>query len=139
MSDRCFVDTNVLIYAHDRGSGAKHERAKDLIGRIWRAREGVISTQVIQELYVNVRRKAANPVSAEEAKQLVRDYIVWEVVVNDGNSVLEAMGIEKRYAVSFWDALIVQAAQSAGVETLYSEDLSHGQLFGSTRVSNPFL
>ena len=134
----CFVDTNVLVYAHDRGSGAKHERAKGLIGRIWRAREGVLSTQVIQEFYVNVRRKADNPISPDEARQLVRDYLVWEVVVNDGNSVLEALEIEKRYTVSFWDALIIQAAQSAGVETLYSEDLSHGQLFGSTRVSNPF-
>ncbi|MCP3958392.1 MAG: PIN domain-containing protein [bacterium] len=139
MSDRAFVDSNVLVYAHDRGAGAKREQAVALLERLWQQRSGVLSTQVIQEFYVNVRRKAANPVPLREARKLVNDYLVWETVVNDGRAILGALEIEDRYRISFWDSLIVQAANTAGVDTLYSEDLSHGQKYGMVEVINPFL
>ena len=138
MSARAFVDTNVLVYAHDRGAGTRHDRARDLVESLWRERTGVVSTQVLQEFYVNVRRKAARPVPSDEAEELVRDYLAWEVVVNDGGSILAALDIERRHGLSFWDALIVQAAESAGLETLYSEDLSHGQHYRGVEVINPF-
>lgn len=139
MNARCFVDTNILVYAHDRGSGVRHDQAKDLVECLWRERSGLLSTQVVQEFYVNVRRRAKNPLSANEARRLVEDYLSWEVVVNDGDAILGALDIERRFTLSFWDALIVQAANVANAETLYSEDLNHGQTYGMVEVVNPFL
>ena len=137
MKDKAFVDTNILVYAHDAGSGEKHVKARALVERLWQERAGALSTQVVQEFYVSVRRKARNPVSADEARQLVEDYLCWEVVTHDGASILEALTLEQRYGISFWDALIVQAAQRSGAGTLYSEDLNPGQEYGSLRVVNP--
>ncbi len=138
MSGRAFVDTNVLVYAHDRGAGEKNARARELVERLWRERTGVVSTQVLQELYVNVRRKASAPVSAPEARALVEDYLAWPLVVNDGATILQAVAIEERFGLSFWDALVVASAQEAGVEILWSEDLNDGQAYGSAVVRNPF-
>jgi len=138
MSGRAFVDTNVLVYAHDRGAGEKNARARELVARLWRERTGVVSTQVLQELYVNVRRKASAPVSAPEARALVEDYLAWPLVVNDGATILQAVAIEERFGLSFWDALVVASAQEAGVEILWSEDLNDGQAYGSAVVRNPF-
>jgi predicted nucleic acid-binding protein len=137
MSDKCFVDTNILVYAHDLGTGAKHERALKLIENLWRSEAGVLSTQVLQELCINLRRKAARPLSVEETRRLVEDYSRWEVVINSAESVLAALTIESRYKVTFWDALILQAAGSSGATVLYSEDLAEGQTYGSVRVVNP--
>jgi len=138
MSGRAFVDTNILVYAHDAGSGAKHDKAKALVSRLWVERSGVISTQVLQELYVNLRKVAKKPISQAEAKQLLADYLTWEVVVNDGESILGALELEERYQISFWDAMIVQAANAAGVERLYSEDFNHGQAYGAAVAVNPY-
>lgn len=137
MSDRYFVDTNILVYAHDRSAGAKHERARTLIEELWTTRAGVLSTQVLQELAVNVRKKAKQPLSPEETRDLVADYLSWEIVVNTADSIVEALALESRYRISFWDAMIVHAAQSAGAGVLYSEDLSDGQVYGTVRVVNP--
>jgi predicted nucleic acid-binding protein len=137
MSGKCFVDTNILVYAHDFGTGAKHGRARDLIEKLWSSGGGVLSTQVLQELCINLRRKATRPLSVEGTRRLIEDYSRWEVVVNNAESVLQALTIETRYQISFWDALIVQAAGSAGAAVLYSEDLAEGQTYGSVRVVNP--
>ena len=138
MSDKYFVDTNILMYAHDTSAGEKHERAKALVEELWRDRTGVVSTQVLQELAVNLRRKAARPLDAKATREVVADYLTWHIVVNGGDSILEALELETRYQISFWDALVVQAAQSAGTQVLYSEDLSDDQLYGPVRVINPF-
>ncbi len=137
MSARCFVDTNILVYAHDASAGLKHDRARELVEGLWQSRAGVVSTQVLQELSVNVRKNAARPLGLEATRELVSDYLAWHVVVNDGEAVLAAFDLEKRYRVSFWDALIIHAAQVAGAEVLYSEDLSDGQRYGEVRVVNP--
>jgi predicted nucleic acid-binding protein len=137
MSDRCFVDTNILVYAHDRTSGAKHERARALIEGLWSSGGGVLSTQVLFELCINVRRKSTRPLSVEETRRLIQDYSSWDIVVNTAESVHEALSIELRYKISFWDALIVQAAGSSGATVLYSEDLAEGQTYDSLRVVNP--
>jgi len=139
MSDKCFVDTNILVYAHDRSSGIKNQRAQLLIEELWNAGTGVLSTQVLQELCINLRRKAGNPLPVEEVRRLIREYSTWEVVTNTPASVLGALEIETRYKTSFWDALILQAAEDAGVSTLYSEDLASGQRYGSVRVVNPLI
>jgi len=101
MSDRHFVDTNILVYAHDTAGGAKHVRAKALVEELWRERSGVVSTQVLQELCVNLRRKAGRPVDLETARKIIVDYLTWHVVTNTGESILEALEIEKQYQISF--------------------------------------
>lgn len=138
MSAKYFVDTNILMYAHDTTAGVKHERAKTIVEDLWRDRSGVVSTQVLQELAVNLRRKAGRPLDAKSTRAIVSDYMVWEVVTNTGESILDALEIEQRYRVSFWDALIIQAADASAASVLYSEDLSSGQVYGSVEVVNPF-
>ena len=137
MPDKYFVDTNILIYAHDRSAGLKYERARDLVERLWTSGQGVLSTQVLQELCINLRRKIAHPLPVEEVRRLIQDYLSWEIVVNTPASVLQALEIEVRYRTSFWDALVLQAAESAGAGVVYSEDLAAGQRYGATRVINP--
>ena len=137
MNGKCFVDTNILVYAHDLAQKAKHEQARELIQKLWDSGDGVLSTQVLQELCVSLRRKVARPLSVEGTRKVIEDYSSWEIVVNTAESVLEALDLELRYKISFWDALIVQAAGSCGAEVLYSEDLADGQRYGEVRVVNP--
>ena len=137
MRDKCFVDTNILVYAHDRSTGIKHLRAKRLLERLWESGQGVLSTQVLQELCFNLRRKAGNPLPVDEVRILIREYSTWEIVTNTPESVLMALDVEMRYRVSFWDALILQAAAFSGASILYSEDLAAGQHYGSIQVVNP--
>jgi predicted nucleic acid-binding protein len=139
MSARCFVDTNILIYAHDHSAGVKHRLAKSLIEFLWDSGAGVLSTQVLQELCINLRRKTAHPPSLGEVRRIIHDYLSWEVVVNSPESILRALDFEARYKISFWDALIIQSAASSGATILYSEDLAHGQRYGPLRLVNPFL
>lgn len=138
MTARAFVDTNILVYAHDRGSGRKHAVARELIEELWHSRAGVLSTQVLQEFYVNVRRKAQRPMPVDQARAVFEDYLAWTIIVNDQASILGALELETRYELTFWDALIVQAANAAAVDVLYSEDLSHGQRYGAVELVNPF-
>jgi predicted nucleic acid-binding protein len=137
MSARYFVDTNILMYAHDTAAGDKHARAKALVEEPWQNRSGVVSTQVLQELAVNLRRKTKKPLDAKGTRDVVADYLAWQVVVNGGESILQALDLEGRYQISFWDALVVQAALASGAEILYSEDLCDGQTYGTVRVINP--
>jgi predicted nucleic acid-binding protein len=137
MSDKSLVDTNILVYAHDRSGGRKHQIAKALIEQLWMSGGAVVSAQVLQELCANLRRNSLPPLSTEETRRLVQDYLSWEVVVNTPDSALQALDLESRYKISFWDALIVHAAKAAGAMTLYSEDLARQQKFGSVRIVNP--
>jgi predicted nucleic acid-binding protein len=137
MNDKYFVDTNILIYAHDRSAGVKRLRAQKLLERLWDSGQGVLSTQVLQELCINLRRIAGNPLPMDEVRQLIREYSTWEIVTNTPESVLLALDIENRYKTSFWDALILQAAERSGATILYSEDLATGQRYGAVQVVNP--
>jgi len=139
MTEKAFVDTNILVYAHDRTAGLKHERARQLLERLWDSGQGVLSTQVLQELCINLRRKVTPPLAMEEIRRLIQDYLSWKIVVNTPESVLHALEIEVRYRTSFWDALVLQAAESAGAGVLYSEDLAVGQKYGAVEVINPLI
>jgi len=139
MSVRSFVDTNILVYAQDRSAGGKRELAKNLLDRLWETRSGVLSTQVLQEFCAAVIRKSDRPVPFLELKTAVKDYLSWDIVINSPDAILGALQLQERYQISFWDALLLHAAETADVEILYSEDLSHGQRYGSVRVVNPFL
>ena len=136
---KTFVDTNILIYAYDRGAGRKRDVARRELEQLWESGNGVVSTQVLQELYVNVRRKVAKPISRTAARSLIADYVAWDPVVNDGNSVLDAIDVERKFQLSFRDAMIVVAARNGGAGKILSEDFNHRQKFGSVQVVNPFL
>jgi predicted nucleic acid-binding protein len=135
---RVFVDTNVLVYAHDRSAGKKHETARDVVLDLWESGMGVLSMQVLQEFFTAVTRKIAKPMASAAARQIIEDLLKWSVVVNDGDSILAAIDILDRYKLSFWDSMIVQAAVRGGADVLLSEDLSDGQTIHGVRISNPF-
>ena len=136
---KTFVDTNILVYAYDRGAGAKHHKARQQLETLWRERSGVLSIQVLQEFYVNIRRKALNPVSIDQARALISDYMVWDPVTNDGSLLLSALDCEARFKVSFWDSMILAAAQKSGAGILLSEDFNHDQSYGNVLARNPFV
>jgi predicted nucleic acid-binding protein len=136
-NSKYFVDTNILMYAHDRDAGVKHERARQLIENLWTTEQGVLSTQVLQELCVNLRRRVAHPLPSDDIAKLIEDYLSWEIVINTPQAIIAALAIEARYKISYWDALILHAAESCGAAVLYSEDLSHGQRYGVVEVVNP--
>jgi predicted nucleic acid-binding protein len=136
MPAEVFIDTNVLVYAHDRDAGEKHDRAKQLVVGFWRSKPlPWLSVQVLQELLVTLCRKGV-PVSA--ARDTVQDYLHWRVVEN-GVGLLKA-GMEEmgRWQLSFWDGLILAAARSVGASTVYSEDLNAEQDYAGIGVLNPF-
>ena len=138
MNVKSFVDSNVLIYAHDASAGAKHKRANELVRELWHTGVGTISTQVLQEVCVNLRRRNKPPFPREQLKYVLQTYLGWEVVINGPESILRALDLEERFKINFWDAMILNAADEAGCEVLYSEDLSAGQHYGPVLVVNPF-
>lgn len=133
-----FVDTNVLVYAHDRSAGAKHARAKALLAELWKSQTGCLSIQVLQEFYVTITRKVANPLSRQTASQIIADLSAWTVHSPNAQNVLEAIHLQDRYDVSFWDAMILTSAAQLGCRTVWSEDMSSGQHYGEVQVVNPF-
>ena len=139
MSDRAFVDTNILVYAHDADSGEKHTIAVKTMTDLWESRKGIISTQVLQELYVTLTRKVASPLRGNIARRLIRNYLTWELVVNDGPIILHATEIEDNYRLSFWDSLIVAAAYSKNATIILTEDLNDGQHIEGIMIRNPLL
>jgi predicted nucleic acid-binding protein len=138
MPDRVFIDTNVLIYAHDVDALRKHEIASEILRELWSTRRGVLSTQVLQEFYVNVTQKIPAPLPRSLARQIVRQYFVWHVELLPPALILKASDIEERHQLSFWDALILSAAAEAGATKLLTEDLNPGQTIEGVLIENPF-
>ena len=138
MSASVFIDTNVLIYAHDTDAGRKHEAAAAILRELWETRTGRLSTQVLQEFYVNVTRKIPKPLGRRQARDVIAGYAVWEVAGLSARDVVDASEVEERHKLSFWDALIIVAARKAGAATLLSEDMNHGQRIEGVRIENPF-
>jgi predicted nucleic acid-binding protein len=133
-----FVDTNVLVYARDAAQPEKQSRAAQWLEHLWSSRQGRLSFQVLDEYYVTVTRKLRPGLAPEEARQEVRDLLAWRPVVIDAGVVQGAWTAQDRYGFSFWDALIVSAAQVAGCDHLLTEDLSHGQQLDGLEVVSPF-
>jgi len=138
MSAKIFVDTNILIYAHDKDAGQKYDICASVLRSLWQQRTGVISTQVLQEFYVNVTRKIANPLSKPKAREIIESYLAWHVELNDIVTMLAASELEERYQLSFWDALIVAAATNAKADKIITEDMNHGKIIEGIRIENPF-
>ena len=137
MSDKTFIDTNVLIYAHDVDAGAKHETAKAVIDELWNERTGILSVQVLQEFYVNVTRKIPTPLSKESARLVVSSYSVW-CTETSATEISMAFRIEDESRIGFWDALIVSSAVKSGAGRILSEDLNSGQQIAGVLIENPF-
>jgi predicted nucleic acid-binding protein len=138
MKDRTFVDTNILVYAHDLDAGNKHEVARGIVTELWESRLGVLSTQVLQEFYVTLTRKIPAPLAKPTVRGIVKSYFNWDVVLNDARIILQASEIEETYRLSFWDALIVSAAFSRNAVTILTEDLNDGQYVEGIMIINPF-
>lgn len=136
-NDRAFVDTNVLIYAHDIDAGRKHDVAKAVLRELWAERAGVLSTQVLQEFYVNATRKLKKPLAKQEARNVVETYAAWCMEVAPAD-VSMAFQLEDRARVGFWDALILAVAIRSGARRVLSEDLNAGQKIAGLTIHNPF-
>lgn len=137
MSGKCFVDTDILIYAHDRSAGAKHMRAQMLLEKLWDCGWGIVSTQVLEELCTQLCSNVSHPLSVEEASLLIRDYCSWEVVARTPASVLDALEIVTRLKIPFLDALILEAAERSGASVIYSEHLATVPRYGAIQIVNP--
>ncbi len=135
---RTFVDTNILVYAHDTTAGRKREIAREAVLDLWNTEAGVLSTQVLQELFVSLTKKIPIPIEVRIARTIIQDLCAWEIVVNDEGGVLGAIDLQLKYQLSFWDALILDAACRSKSTTLYSEDLSDGQRIEGITIVNPF-
>ena len=137
MNARTFVDTNVLIYAHDTDANAKHLAAKSILRELWSERKGALSPQVLQEFYVNVTKKIPHPLSKESARLVVSTYAIW-CIETTSVEVLNAFRIEDESRIGFWDALIVASALKSGANRILSENLNAGQTIAGIRIENPF-
>ena len=138
MSDRVFLDTNVLVYLFDRDAPTKQKKAREILESQGGTGTIVISTQVLEEFYVNVTRKLGKPLSEQEAEGAVRDFALLDVVEIDLPMVLRAIAGARTHRLSLWDALIVESAQARACRRLLTEDLQHGRQFGALRIENPF-
>ena len=136
MSDREFLDTNVLIYAHDRRDPRKRVLAQDLTLRLLAERRGVLSIQVLQEFFAAATRKLAMP--SETARHYVSSYARFDVVSLSVADVTAAIDLHRLHHFSIWDALIVRAALNGACTTLHSEDMQDGQVIETLTVRNPF-
>jgi len=136
---REFVDANVLVYAFDASAGAKHLVAKRLLERLWDGGTGCLSVQVLQEFFVTVTHKVAQPLSIDEAADRVREFATWKIFAPAADDVLAAIALQKQARLSFWDAMVVEAAAQSGSDVLWTEDLNDGQLLRGVRIRNPFL
>jgi predicted nucleic acid-binding protein len=133
-----FVDTNVLVYAFDRADKRRQPPASQLIERLGAANNLRLSTQVLQEFFVTVTRKIAEPLAIPEALELLDDFLAWPLFVVDPRAIKRAGRLCYEAQLSFWDALIVVAAARSGARVLYTEDLNAGQKIEGIEVINPF-
>jgi len=138
MSGKTFIDTNILIYAHDIDARVKNEIAKAVLRELWSERTGALSMQVLQEFYINVTRKIASPLSKDSARSVVTSYAMW-CMETTPSEISAAFRIEDESRIGFWDALIVSSAVKSGATRILSEDLNAGQRIAGILIENPFV
>lgn len=136
--DKIFLDTNVIVYAYDASAGKKHEIAVKIMEDLWRSGLGIISTQVLQEFFVVATSNRNKLLDSGTAREIVSDLLKWNVIVNDGNSILDAIEIQQRYKYSFWDSMIIESAVRGSATLLLSEDFSDRQIIEGMKIENPF-
>jgi predicted nucleic acid-binding protein len=138
MAGETFVDTNVLVYSRDASEGDKHRQAQAWMAELWTTRRGRVSYQVLTEFYVTVTEKLDPGLDRESARRDVRSFLPWRPVAVDAQVIEGAWNVQDRHRLSWWDSLIVAAAQVAGCAYLLTEDLQHDLALGAVRVVNPF-
>ena len=135
---RAFFDSNVIVYAISTSDPVKSKRARALLGSAVENRRGVVSAQVLGETFVTLTRKIPKPLSREAAFADIKALSCLRIVPLTGDLVFRAVELQGGHQLSYWDALIVAAAEDAGCTVLWSEDLSDGRVYGSVTVRNPF-
>jgi len=138
MSDRRFVDTNVLVYAYDQDEGAKQAVARHILREALVDGNAVVSSQVLGEFFIAVTRRIPDPLTVDEAQQAVAALQGLRVVAVDGAMVDRAIETHRQYQISYWDGLIIAAAERAECATLLTEDLSADQMYHGLRAQDPF-
>lgn len=136
---RSFFDTNILVYMFDRDTPAKRTLARALFQGETLAGRSIVSTQVLQEFYVTVTRKLARPLDEQAAAEIVTGLATLPVIANDAALVLKAIARSRCMRLSFWDAMIIEAALFGGAKTLFTEDMQHDQMIDGMRLHNPFM
>jgi predicted nucleic acid-binding protein len=134
-----FIDTNILVYAYDSSARRKHTAAARLVEQCWENEDGCISIQVLHEFYITVTQKIARPLEYQHARQFIADLAHWHVHTPEAEDVLQAIDIRMKYQLSFWDAMALHSAAKMGCVQFVSEDLSHGEIYGTVQVINPFI
>jgi predicted nucleic acid-binding protein len=132
-----FVDTNVLVYAHDHKVGAKHVQARELLARLFEERVGCVSVQVLSEFYAATTKKTI--INSGQAEEVISDLADWTIHRSGHEDVLRAIKLQRRYKLQWWDALILNSAIQLDCSILWTEDLNHGQKYGTVTARNPFL
>ena len=127
-----------LVYAFDREERDKHKKAQGILTECWSNRSGTLSTQVLQEFYVTVTRKLAKTLPRQEAREIIKELSAWQIYQPTPADTIAASELEEKHSLSFWDALIVVAAQNSGATTLISEDMQDGRQIGALKITNPF-
>ena len=139
MNGSVFLDTNVLVYANDAAEPGKQHAARTLLKEVLRAENGVISVQVLSEFWVTVTRKIRTPLSLVTARQEAELFgLMMSVVDLDSALFYDALRLQQLHQLSYWDAQIIAAAETAGCTVVYSEDLNPGQKYANVTVVNPF-
>jgi predicted nucleic acid-binding protein len=138
MTAPVFVDSNVFVYARDASDAVKQARAAEWLAYLWRERAGRISTQVLSEYYVTVTRKLDPGLPAKDAWDDVQALLTWRPYPVDAAVLVRGREVELRYRLSWWDSLIVAAAQLQGCAVLLSEDLQEGAVYGDVTIRSPF-
>ena len=138
MSDRNFIDTNILVYAYDSADPAKQQHARHILRRGIAEETAVLSAQVLGEFFTVATSRIPEPLSAEEVEGIIGILSVLPVVEIDLQLVLGATAIHRLYGINYWDSLIVAAAHRAGCTQILTEDLNTGQSYQNILAVNPF-
>lgn len=133
-----FVDTNVLVYAHDASETVKQPIARALLDELWADGSGVLSTQVLQELYAVATSLQKLAMTPAEAREIIELYSAWPVVTLEPALLITASRLHERRPISWWDALIIEAARVGGAHRLATGDLPDGEVIEGVRIENPF-
>jgi predicted nucleic acid-binding protein len=136
---RQFVDTNILVFAHDRSAGAKHQRALELIEDLWESHLGCVSVQVMQEFNVVATQKAVRQLELGIVSRILQDLTRWHVHAPIVEDVLGSIGLQQRFGLSFWDAMVLWSAKQLGCSIIWSEGLGESEEYDDLRVLNPFI
>jgi predicted nucleic acid-binding protein len=131
-----FIDTSILIYAHEGGAGLKHQSSVELLARLIDNEECAVSLQVLMEFYWAATKKLK--MRSHDAEQTIQSMGGWVIHRPAHADVVRAAQLQRKYDVSWWDALILNSATELGCATLWSEDFGNARKYGSVTVKNPF-